>query len=272
MKTPRLRGLARAIPMGLLAGVFLTINWMVFSERSPLVYSIGTTQLPPANTQTAPADPLPPQTTDSNSFTITAVVGSHLPDCTPATSYGLPSRLDLSAVADGLTVVKDPTEYYQIYGRSGAALRRQLASCAPTLGGSAGGEYSGETSYSLTWQYAFLLGQNTCRLTNVRVGLHLNMILPLWRGDTLAANNLKTQWDSFVAGLQTHENGHTDIDRQYATRLMNDLQNLQTDNCTNLASLAQTTIASDTAAINQANDNYDTVTDHGATQGAALNF
>lgn len=272
MKAPRLRGLAHAIPMGLLAGLFLAVNWTVFFGRPSLVYSVGTSRLPAEAVQTTPADPLPAPTTSDNSFTITAIVGPHLPDCTPATGYGVPSRLDLATAAEGLTVVKDPTMYYQIYGRSSAALRQQLASCAPATSGSAGGEYSGETGYSLTWQYAFLSGQDSCRLTNIKVGLHLNMILPLWRGDSLAADGLKPQWDAFAAGLQTHENGHVTIDQQHAARLISDLQNLQSDNCTNLASLAQTTIANDTAAINQANNNYDAITNHGTTQGADLNF
>lgn len=272
MKAPRLRWLARTIPLCLFAGLLLAVNWSAFLGHPSLVYSVGTAYLPSQAVQVAPVDPLPTQAAESNSFTITAVVGPHLPDCIPATSYGIPSRLDLTAKADGLTVVKDSTMYYRIYGRSGGALRQQLARCAPATDGSAGGEYSGETGYSLTWQYAFLSGQNSCRLTNIKVGLHLNMILPLWQGDALAADSLKTQWDNFAAGLQTHENGHVSINKQYAARLMNDLQSLQADNCTNLASLTQTTVANDTAAINQANGDYDAATNHGATQGAVLNF
>jgi predicted secreted Zn-dependent protease len=176
----------------------------------------------------------------------------------------------LTGASEGLTSLNDPIQVYELYGSTGDSLRQQLQRCAPVNGD--GGQYSGETSYSLTWQYSYLSGNGSCNLTDVKVGLHTSSILPMWRTSAAASPQLTQAWTSFIAGLTAHESGHTSIDNQYASRLTHDLQNLKAESCDNLASLARTTINTEVQALNQANAAYDIATNHGATQGAVANF
>lgn len=215
----------------------------------------------PAPSATAPAPaaaPTPPP----------AVPTAHVvavPNCTPDTSYSIPAQLNVAASPTGLTQSIDPPAYYRVYGNSSAQVHAQLQQCAP------GDEFSGVTGYSLAWQYDTTdNGSDTCTISNVKVGLHINMALPQWQPSSGAAAGLATEWQKFITGLTTHENGHVAIDQQYGTQLLNDLQAYPATDCGSVAAGIQAKASADITSLNAANDAYDARTNHGATQGAIL--
>jgi predicted secreted Zn-dependent protease len=142
--------------------------------------------------------------------------------------------------------------------------------CAPGASGSSEAEYTGETSYSLSWQYNTSVGNNGCTVTNVQVGIHIATALPAWQSTTQAASGLAGRWQQFASALTTHEHGHAVLDANYAAALVQQLGTLGVMNCNNITGTIQNTVDSTVRAMNTANDAYDQQTDHGATQGAVL--
>ncbi len=192
-----------------------------------------------------------------------------IPACSPL-AFPDPSSLDLSTTAAGLHIQNDTPTYYQIYGNTASQLRTQITHCAPGATGSSIAEFTGETSYSLSWQYNTLVGNNGCTVTNVQVGLHIATALPAWQPATQAASGLSSRWQQFASALATHEHGHAILDANYAASLVQQLNALGNMDCDAVTSTVQNTVNSVVRGLNTANDAYDRQTDHGATQGAVL--
>jgi predicted secreted Zn-dependent protease len=191
--------------------------------------------------------------------------------CTPDT-YTPPSALDLANAQPGLTQTVDAPSQYQIYGYSSSQIESQIRQCAPNVSSTAASaEFAAETEYRLNWQYDVVVnGAGQCSLSNVKVGSHISMVVPLWRPSQYAAAGLAQQWQSFATGLLTHEDGHVVIDKQYAATLLADLQAFPATDCSSIGQLVTYLVNADVGVLNQANDNYDAATNHGATQGAIL--
>lgn len=188
--------------------------------------------------------------------------------CTPD-SYSSPTLIDLAAARPGVTQVVDPIHYYKIYGNNGADARRQIIDCAPKLSGDS--EFTGYTSFRINWQYSYGLGDNnTCELFSVKVGAHIGMVLPAWQSSSYAERGFADKWRVFMTNLTTHEQGHVALDEQYANAVMADLRNFSAPSCYGVQNKVDALVRHRVDELNSANDNYDAVTDHGATQGAIL--
>lgn len=190
------------------------------------------------------------------------------PNCTPL-PFGMPSQLSLADAAAGLHAQTDAPTQYQIYGNTASELRTQIQHCAPGASGSSAAEYTGQTSYNLSWQYAVSVS-TSCSAQDIKVGVHTATALPYWQPTGNATSGLAGRWQAFDASLRTHEQGHAVIDKAYAAKLLDDLNALGPVDCDSLTAAIRTIVNSDVAALNQANDTYDRQTDHGATQGAVL--
>jgi len=191
------------------------------------------------------------------------------PTCV-ADSYSGPSALDVSGSQPGVTQVVDATHYYQIYGYTADQARQQITQCAPRLSDN-GNDFTGYTSYRLSWLYNYGdNGSGQCTLSNIKVGMHISKVLPSLQLSQYANSAFAAQWQLFAPALDTHEQGHVTLDEQYAAKILTDLQNVPATDCATISQVASTLINSDVTLLNQANVNYDTQTNHGATQGAIL--
>lgn len=202
---------------------------------------------------------------------VTASKGSavSVPACAPQTPQS-PAALDLNAHGTGLSAVVDAPRLYTIHGYTGNDLRKQVEACAPHGSGSGSAEFTAETNYQLNWQYDYSISGPVCVITTVKVGLHVDQDLPSWQVPSGANAQLQSQWKSFSAALQAHENGHVAIDTQYAQALLDDLRGFPPTDCADFSASVKHLTDTDVAVLNQANDNYDSSTNHGATQGAVL--
>ena len=84
------------------------------------------------------------------------------------------------------------------------------------------------------------------------------------------APGLAEAWDSYIAALTLHEQGHVDRDVQSAQQLLDDLEALGEADCGSLATEVGALATKASIALAQANVDYDTQTSHGRTQGAVL--
>ncbi|MGH7240945.1 MAG: DUF922 domain-containing protein, partial [Candidatus Saccharimonadales bacterium] len=125
--------------------------------------------------------------------------------------------------------------------------------------------------YRISWQYAYVHDSaSMCHVVHAKVGVHVGQILPLWQPTATANAGLPGTWQAFMTALTAHENGHTALDVQYAQILLDNLSSFPPTACDQLPSAIQHLAHSDIGTLDQANDNYDSSTNHGATQGAIL--
>ncbi len=183
------------------------------------------------------------------------------------TPYSVPTQLSLTSAPAGLSTVIDAPTNYQVYGDSIANLRDAIESCPLRK---AIGSYHAVTTYQVSWSYGFHVSNSVCRLSDVRVGMHINQYLPLFVPSAATPQTTASSWQQYIAVLQQHENGHVAIDTDYAKRLTAALQNLATTDCGSIAAQASTITDSYVTMLNTANDLYDSRTNHGLTQGAVL--
>ncbi|HVS58157.1 MAG TPA: DUF922 domain-containing protein [Candidatus Saccharimonadales bacterium] len=192
------------------------------------------------------------------------------PQCAPDHTYKPAAAFVLSATSPGLHTLIDTPHFYRVYGDTSAQIRQQIVWCAPTQFIGAGEAYSGQTDFWMGWSYRYAQTATACQVTDVAVGLHVTQAYPEWQPTISAQPGLATQWQTFIANLKTHEQGHVSLGEQYAQTTLHDIQRMSAPSCTALVQAVDNRTSQEVAALNAANQHYDASTNHGATQGAIL--
>jgi predicted secreted Zn-dependent protease len=187
---------------------------------------------------------------------ITAFVASLFSFMTPTptiiqSQQSLPSEVSVTA----------NTHYYNISSTSVVGLKKEMS-----LKGV--GSYPGYTSWNISWSISQRLTPNGCSATPANVSLSIDTTLPKW---TNVQSGLAAQWSNFLQNLSRHESGHAELARKGAQKLLLDLENLKpTTNCRMLETAAQKVWDSNYRLMMQSDLDYDSKTNHGATEGAVL--
>lgn len=176
--------------------------------------------------------------------------------------YQKPSALSTPSLPLGVTIQRDTTQTYEVYGNTLTQLRRSIDACGARI--SSAGIYHALTGYNITWQYTPTQNANgTCSLVNVKIASHISQYLP-------SSTTSLSSWRTYLQALQTHEDGHVDINIRHVQSLQAKLVALQNVDCVTLSATANQTIQTELALLASANELYDATTNHGATQGALL--
>lgn len=233
----------------------MAVHGLKAAAESALVTETGKKTVPntnlgaAANSQSARSEP-----------TITQV---GTPMCTPA-KYRLPTPINLAGLPVGVTAIEDSVQRYTVYGSTAEQRFEQLQHCAPD------GEYAGAASYQVTWQYGYTLrSDGLCQLVQPKIGLHLTMILPTWQAVGASPDDTAA-WGRYIRALESHEQGHYAISKEYANSMLRALENLPAQQCGIIKTAADTALQMRLNQLNAAQSNYDAMTNHGATQGATL--
>lgn len=190
-----------------------------------------------------------------------------VPNCQQV-AHILPQPIDLTSRPDGLTHIVDLPLYFRVYGRQPKEIQQQIWRCSPPTGHRqlhAISQSQIDISYG-QWQIPL---SKTCRLTNVKVGLRTLMTLPTWQADQFTPEHTRQAMNRFLNGIIIHEQGHGQIDRQYAEQLLTRLRNLQAP-CVSLLSEVQLITNQLQAELRAAQQAYELQTNYGAKQGAWL--
>jgi predicted secreted Zn-dependent protease len=191
------------------------------------------------------------------------------PSCQPS-GYAQPAAPTVSADQPGLHQNILAPSHYTVSGNTASQLGNQLNDCTPVTEN--GERFAASTDYAINWAFDFLGdGNGTCHVTQASVGINVGIIYPNWQPTAGAAAGLDASWQRFITNLATHENGHVQIDQAGAAQLLSDLQNFPATGCDAIVGQVTAKASADIQGINQANQAYDTRTNHGAHQGATLN-
>jgi hypothetical protein len=137
-------------------------------------------------------------------------------------------------------------------------------------------DYSGETLADVAallpedewgrceWDFVHTFESTNGTITRVDVTLTRTIWLPRWVERDQASAAERAEWDRMVRNLRTHENGHATKARTWAPRLKQRMLNQPESE--------EATIKETFLTDHQAEqDQYDTDTQHGKTQGVSLN-
>lgn len=189
--------------------------------------------------------------------------------CSKAT-YDAASASNTAAATQGLQQTVDPSQYYTVYGYTADQVRAEMNQCSPSVAGS--GDFNAFTSWWLNFKFVLSTPDtnNFCTVQSAGVVVHVTSSYPQWSTSAYAAAGLSTEWQTFISNLTTHENGHRDLATQYASQLYNGLLSYPSTDCSTASQSVTSYGNSQITALNQAETNYDSQTNHGATQGATL--
>lgn len=199
---------------------------------------------------------------------VTTTVSKPVPKCVPLTSYAQPAAPSSTSVSSGLNQLPTQIVNYTVYGNTKDQISIQLHTCSPVS--HAGVRYAASTDYSINWSFKYQSDEaGICKVSSAYVGLHIIKVMPRWQPTSTNAQ-LSNSWKAFYANLDHHENGHANLDRQYAERILSELQNLSPTTCDTINANANARANALIAELNRANDHYDATTSHGSTEGANL--
>ncbi len=187
-----------------------------------------------------------------------------VPSCRPAAKTNS-TMINLGSYAEGVTTLRDSPQYYQVFGDDQSTVRSQIANCGPAV------EYAADARYNLNWSYALRADETgLCQVIGIKVGVRTSMVLPYREVSGSEAPGLVGKWTAFSAALTAHENGHVAIAEQYAAHMLYSLQTFPAGDCYTMSPSVDATANSVAAQLRAAQTQYDTLTRHGATQGAVF--
>src|SRR4029078_10465196 len=102
------------------------------------------------------------------------------------------------------------------------------------------------------------------------VGIHVTVAVPSWTPGPGVAPGLADGWQTYIAALILHEQGHVDRDLASAQQLLDDLTALGEADCGGLAAQVSNLATLSGVALAKSHADYDNETAHGRTQGAVL--
>jgi predicted secreted Zn-dependent protease len=213
------------------------------------------TSLPPITAPSPDLAPLAPIPSPSNTQTLTTANPSPSPPFVQAAN----STLQPSVTVD--------YRYYSVSGSTPQALRSQLNRVSPVF--QDGQRFDGKTYWYVRWFYYYANTGNSCRITQVKSSVEVELTLPQWQQPTNAPRSLVNQWQRYMTALQLHEDGHKDHGVAAAQEVLSVINNLPAyPSCPELETAANAAGKGVLQRYNQKDIEYDRVTQHGATQGA----
>lgn len=159
--------------------------------------------------------------------------------------------------------------HYPISGSTVQELGAQMKSLGPPQ--QDGRRFPGGASWNIDWQYSTTQQGARCRIGQVRVNLESTITLPQWQQHAQAESGLAAAWDTFLAQLDVHEQGHVQHGVEAAEQIRQALTGM-TGSCSTLAEQANQRGVQIIEQYNQRDLDYDEQTRHGATQGAVLAY
>lgn len=264
------RGIVRSVRLTIISLVGITGLLMLIALRqsvnSPSVVAQDITPATIKNQSVGSGGSAQPTKPTSSKTTPNTVIVASVPSCVRPAGTQSP-QVPNDSPAIGLVQTPEITSYYTIFGNTRAQISNQMYQCSPVLSGNS--RFSANTEYVLTWSFQYQSSvDDLCTISNARVGLGIAKTFPKWQASNDTPQGLSARWNTFMNNLTIHEEGHAQLDRDYAQQILTSLQNFPPSACDTISAGANAKANSIMSALNQANEAYDQATEHGANQGA----
>jgi predicted secreted Zn-dependent protease len=148
--------------------------------------------------------------------------------------------------------------YYDITGPTAEDLRAQMN--AKRLVDSHGRRCDALTEWFFHWNWPGC-GTSSCQLEKAIVSYTIEVKFPRWIQPVSTAPKVVAEWENYICALAQHEKGHVDIILKNHQLVADAIKSARWNTANSAAHAAL-------ARLQQLSDQYDAITDHGATQGA----
>nr|WP_225444388.1 DUF922 domain-containing protein [Pseudomarimonas arenosa] len=127
------------------------------------------------------------------------------------------------------------------------------------------------TELDLRLEYRLDAREDTCRMVEPLLVLHIHQHMPEWHPRSEAAVELHDQWSSVQQALHAHEQGHQQLAIKSAQRMAKVLGELQPSaDCRGLVKRVESVWLREWTRMEVRQANYDQRTENGIRQGAVL--
>ncbi|MCY0095433.1 DUF922 domain-containing Zn-dependent protease [Hoeflea ulvae] len=123
-------------------------------------------------------------------------------------------------------VISKTYSYFNISGRTGAELERELTLRGPMLE-QTGTRHPGATRIKLGGSVKYEKLDGRCRVIGTEVKLETHLTLPRWKNRASADKDTRLIWDTLSSDIKRHEERHAEIARQHARKMEKALEALR---------------------------------------------
>lgn len=120
--------------------------------------------------------------------------------------------LSLCGPAAAEVIASKSYSYFDIRGKTADELDRELSRRGPTSSGSSA-RHPGATKIRFGGEATYIQDNGRCRVGNVKVTVHTQIILPRWNNRRGASKELSMIWDALSSDIKRHEERHAEIAR-----------------------------------------------------------
>lgn len=167
----------------------------------------------------------------------------------------------LSGLANASSTVN--YQYYDIYASDGRELLEQIA-----RHGSNG--FAAHTDWRISYEYTTSKRGGHCRLVGTKVNLNIDYLMPKWKNEAFADLALQSRWKSWYKNLLKHEQQHGAHGEAAYAAVKSRFARVSTESdCESMRSKLADIVDQVIEEQNAKDIDYDRITQHGTTQGAA---
>jgi predicted secreted Zn-dependent protease len=168
----------------------------------------------------------------------------------------------------GVKLLQDISTY-EVTGTTPGEMRASLAERARLQPD--GTSYPGFTRWNIRYEYSGARqGLGGCSPIGATVHLELKVRYPTWTDSLSATPALRQEWTRFLTALKAHEGKHAAIAIKGANRLVRELSAIATPACGNVSAEATNLFNAALVRLRRESAEYDELTRHGVTEGAAF--
>jgi len=124
----------------------------------------------------------------------------------------------LPEMAKAEVVARKSISYFDIKGRTADELDAALNQRGPLAMGSSS-HHPGATKIRFGGNATYSEANGRCYISDVKVTVDTEIILPRWRDRRNADKQLSMIWDTLAADIRRHEDRHVEIARQHARQM-----------------------------------------------------
>ena len=164
--------------------------------------------------------------------------------------------------------VSESVHYYDVSGATARQVRASLNREGPTSG-DVGKRYDAVCRWNVSWKFQYRRGETSCAIASASTEAKITISFPQMKSDETTSASLVKAFASFTEKLMLHEKGHAQNAIEAARKIETGILALPPEpTCDALRTKANDLGHAFIKEANQADVEYDRLTQHGATQGA----
>ena len=180
--------------------------------------------------------------------------------------YSLLILVFASITANSEVIINTEYEYYAVSSRSKDDFLYNINKATPIKG--EGVHYHGSASYDIEWRYWWHTVNGLCRIRDVKVSADIVITLPDLKSSDKEVLEI---WEVWYPKLVNHENNHKHLAIEYVGRIEEEIYKLPGyRSCRALQKRVDYIGKTNLQKLDKENKSYDKNTQHGETEGAAL--